>query len=51
VIASPVRKAWRSQFHTLATPGVPAEGLARVCARPKVAACYGSPRYHGWSSQ
>ena len=31
-IASPVRKALRSQFHTLLVPGASAQGLAGVCA-------------------
>ena len=50
-IASPVRKALRSQFHTLLLPGTPAEGLAGVCAGPTVTSLCGSRRHHGWSGQ
>ena len=35
-IASPVRKALRSQFHTLLVPGASAQELAGVCAGPTV---------------
>ncbi len=44
-IASPVRQALRSQFHTLIVQGATAEGLAGVCARPKTATLCG-PRGH-----
>ena len=50
-IASPVRKALRSQFHTLLVPGAPAQGLAGVCAGPAVTPLCRPRRHHGWGGQ
>jgi hypothetical protein len=49
-ITSPVRKALRSQFHTV-LPGTPAQGLAGVCTRPAVASLCRPCHPYGWDGQ